>query len=267
MALLRGIIDNAVTVQPQGTKTQKTNMDDAIINPAKGVNSPDPGTLSVLVGTIGDTDRLCRLMKIDRNAYQRIFISKLYSPENHKSDVSIVGPIIGAPYAVMLLETLIAWGARSFIFFGWCGAISPEVKIGDILIPTSAVVDEGTSIHYGQSKDSVVRPSSATIDSIKTILNDRNIAFQQGQIWSTDAIFRETPDKVSHYQSTGVVAVEMELSALFSVGRFRNIDVGGILVVSDELSTLKWHPGFKDERFKLGRKGACEVISQVCHQI
>jgi uridine phosphorylase len=180
--------------------------------------------------------------------------------------VSFVGPIIGAPYAVMLFETLIAWGARSFIFFGWCGAISPDVKIGDILIPTSAVVDEGTSIHYLQPRESVVHPSPATTGLIKTILSDRDIAFHEGRIWSTDAIFRETPDKVSHYQSSGVVAVEMELSALFSVGRFRNVDVGGILVVSDELSTLKWHPGFKDERFKQGRKSACEVIRQICQQ-
>lgn len=242
------------------------SVNDAIINPAKGMNSPDPGTLSVLVGTIGDIHRLCRLMKIDKATFRRLFISKLYTAGNHKPDVSFVGPIVGAPYAVMLLETLIAWGARSFVFFGWCGAISPDVKIGDILIPTSAVVDEGTSIHYMQPKDSVVRPSPVTIGSIKTILSDRDIAFHEGRIWSTDAIFRETRDKVSHYQSTGVVAVEMELSALFSVGRFRNVDVGGVLVVSDELSTLKWHPGFKDERFKLGRKSVCEVIRQVCQQ-
>ena len=242
------------------------NINDAIINPAKGRNSPDPGTLSVLVGTIGDMHRLCRLMKIDQATFKRLFTSKLYTPGNHKPDVSFVGPIVGAPYAVMLLETLIAWGARSFIFFGWCGAISPDVKIGDILIPTSAVVDEGTSIHYGQSQDSVVRPSPVTIDALKTLLHDRDIAFHEGRLWSTDAIFRETPDKVSHYQSTGVVAVEMELSALFSVGRFRHVDVGGIVVVSDELSTLKWHPGFQDERFKQGRQSVCEVIRQVCQQ-
>lgn len=242
------------------------HINDAIINPVKHTGAPDPGTLSVFVATDGDIDRLCRLMKIDKAVFHRLFISKLYTCGNHKTDVSLVGPIIGAPYAVMLLETLIAWGARSFIFFGWCGAISPDVKIGDILVPTSAVVDEGTSIHYMQPKETVVHPSAATTGSIKTILSDKDIAFHQGRVWSTDAIFRETPDKVSHYQSTGVVAVEMELSALFSVGRFRNVDVGGILVVSDELSTLKWRPGFKDERFMMGRQSACEVIRQICLQ-
>lgn len=230
------------------------------------MNSPDPGTLSVLVSTIGDVHRLCCLMKIDQATFKRFFTSKFYTPDNHKPDVSVVGPIVGAPYAVMLLETLIAWGARSFIFFGWCGAISPDVKIGDILIPTSAVVGEGTSIHYGQSQDSVVRPSPATNDTIRTVLHDRDVAFHEGRIWSTDAVFRETPNKVRHYQSTGAVAVEMELSALFSVGRFRHVDVGGIVVVSDELSTLKWHPGFKDERFQQGRQSVCEVIRQVCQQ-
>lgn len=242
------------------------NINDAIINPVKRPGAPEPGTLAVLVASDGDIHRLCRLMEIDKAVFHRLYISKMYTPGNHKPDVSFFGPIIGAPYAVMLFETLIAWGVRSFIFFGWCGAISPDVKIGDILVPTSAVVDEGTSIHYMQPKESVVHPSPETTGLIKTILSDKDIAFHQGRVWSTDAIFRETPDKVSHYQSNGVVAVEMELSALFSVGRFRNVDVGGILVVSDELATLKWHPGFKDERFVLGRQNVCEVIRQVCLQ-
>ena len=61
---------------------------------------------------------------------------------------SITGPFIGAPYAAMLLETLIAWGARRIIFLGWCGAVAEEVKIGDIILPTAALIDEGTSGHY-----------------------------------------------------------------------------------------------------------------------
>jgi hypothetical protein len=54
----------------------------------------------------------------------------------------------------------------------------------------------------------------------------------------------------------------MEMSALFSVSRFRRVDLTGILVVSDELSTLQWQPGFKTEAFQQARVSVSEVISE-----
>lgn len=60
------------------------------------------------------------------------------------------------------------------------------------------------------------------------------------------------------------MAVEMECSALFTVGGFRGIDVAALLVVSDDLSSLTWRPGFKDPRFIRGREVACNVIGRLC---
>ncbi len=240
---------------------------DAIVNPVRGNNPPDPGFLSVLVGTTGDINRLCGVMGIDKAQSRPLFISRLYASGNNAPVVSLAGPIVGAPYAVMILETLIAWGAQKVLFLGWCGAISPEVKIGDIIIPTAAVIDEGTSKHYQDSDEAVSRPSSEMTATIKSTLMKSGTPFQEGDIWSTDAIFRETREKVNRYQDQGILAVEMELSALFTVGRFRGIDIAGILVVSDELSTLHWQPGFRKERFKQGRSAACEVVNQICQQL
>ena len=59
----------------------------------------------------------------------------------------------------------------------------------------------------------------------------------------------------------------MEVSALWSVARFRGVDLGAILVVSDELSTGSWRPGFKQERFVRARQDACQVVKDVvCDQ-
>jgi uridine phosphorylase len=102
------------------------------------------------------------------------------------------------------------------------------------------------------------------VAEIRNACRNTKHRFQEGPVWSTDAIFRETRDKVRHYQDQGVLAVEMELSALFTVGKYRGVEVGGILVVSDELTTLTWRPGFKDERFEKGRVAACEAVKQIC---
>ena len=68
---------------------------------------------------------------------------------------------MGAPYAVMILETLAAWGAKQVIFLGWCGAISATVSIGDILVPTLAWIDEGTSRAYSPKPVKARSPSDA----------------------------------------------------------------------------------------------------------
>jgi len=178
--------------------------------------------------------------------------------------VSVTGPMMGAPYAVALMETLIAWGARTLLFFGWCGAISPEVGIGDIIVPTGAVIDEGTSLHYGSTGGRVSEPSADATDQIKRLLTARGLSFREGLVWSTDAPFRETPAKVAAARKQGACTVEMEASALFTVGRHRSVSVGAVLAVSDDLSTLTWKPGFKDPRFRAARRAICQGLAGLC---
>jgi purine-nucleoside phosphorylase len=231
----------------------------------KGKNSPNLGPVAVMVSTQADLSLFCKLTHLDEEKHRNLFFSRLYIGNTAEAGFSVVGPFVGAPYAVMLLETIIAWGVKKIIFFGWCGAISPDVKIGDIIIPAGAIIDEGTSKHYHQEGDGVSQPSSYLLENTKEALVKEGLAFHEGQIWSTDAIYRETREKVKYYQGKDILAVEMELSALFTVGEFRNIQVVGILVVSDELSTLTWLPGFKGQRFKENRMSAVKATVGLCN--
>jgi uridine phosphorylase len=162
------------------------------------------------------------------------------------------------------METLIAWGARAFIFFGWCGAISSQVGIGDIIVPSGAIIDEGTSLHYGGGTGEISKASANASEQIKGILSAHGLSHREGLVWSTDAPFRETPGKITAARNQGACAVEMEVSALFSVGRHRQVSVGAVLAVSDDLSSLTWKPGFKNERFRATRRAICESISGLC---
>jgi len=237
---------------------------EAIVNPAKPKNAPDLGPVAVMAATRTDLFSLCGLFNFDKNDFYRLMISRLYSDRLHPDGVSVTGPFVGAPYAVMLLETLIAWGVRKIIFLGWCGAVSGKVKIGDIILPTAAVIDEGTSAHYGPMDNGFSRASSSLVSMIRQVLNKNQIDFHAGAIWTTDAVYRETRQQVESRQQDGILAVEMELSALYTVAQFRQVALAGILVVSDELSSLDWRPGFKDERFVQGRRTAYRVVAELC---
>jgi len=240
---------------------------DAIVNPIKSKKSPDLGTVAVMAATEMDLFLLCDLFKFNRDDYRRLFTSRLYTRQSSPAGVCLTGPGVGAPYAAMVLETLIAWGARRVIFLGWCGAISKQVKIGDIILPTSALVDEGTSRNYAVPDNGQSKPAPAMVSRVAQVLEDNRVDFHSGKIWTTDALYRETREKVENYQKQGVLAVEMEISALFSVAQFRQVELGAILVVSDELSAFKWQPGFKDKRFVMGHQTACRMVRESCQQL
>jgi uridine phosphorylase len=241
--------------------------DDAIIFPKKGKRSPQLGPVGVIAGTEMDLTFLCSLLDFDKTKYQKLFTSRLYVAGQSNADFSLSGPLIGAPYAAMLLETLIAWGVREILFLGWCGSISAKAKIGDIIVPTSAIIDEGTSGHYEEDDNRVSFPSALMVAKLRAELDQKCFNYHHGPVWSTDAIYRETRDKVENYQRQDVIGVEMEISALFTVARFRKVDIGAMVVVSDELASFKWRPGFKMNEFKHGRKAACTVIRDICRKI
>jgi uridine phosphorylase len=245
----------------------QVNAEDAIIFPKKGKGSPHLDPVAVIAGTQNDLSQLCKLLGFDSGTYHELFTSRLYIADHAVGGVSIAGPAVGAPYAVMVLEMLIAWGARKIIFIGWCGSISKKVQIGDIIIPSAAVIDEGTSRHYQNGDLPLSYPSELMLTRLKAEMNLNQIHFHSGKVWSTDAIFRETPKQVEYYQRQGAIAVEMEISALFTVARFRQVDLGAIAVVSDKLDSFKWRPGFKMDEFKRGRTAVCKVIKDVCQKI
>ena len=236
---------------------------EAVVNPHKTKNSPDIGPVAVMAATRPDLIHLCELLNLSKDEFQRLFISRLYCDKRNPGGFSVTGPFVGAPYAVMLLENLIARGARQIIILGWCGAISEKVKIGDIVLPTAALIDEGTSRHYGAEVGGYFPVTFAMESKIKQILQMNHATFHEGAIWTTDAIYRETRSKVVAHQQNQILAVEMEMSALFTVAQFRGVDIGGLLVVSDELSSLTWRPGFTHTKFKQGRRTVCRLIKEL----
>jgi uridine phosphorylase len=180
----------------------------------------------------------------------------LYNPA--EAPFSVIASPMGAPMAVMLLEQLIALGARRFLYVGFCGALASSYRIGDGLIPTRAIREEGTSYHYLPA--GVVPASAPHLNMhLHTCAAMLPFAVQQGPIWTTDAPYRETPRKIQHYQVAGVHAVDMEMAAVFAVAQYRGCEIAALLLVSDECYHSTWRPGFGVDRLRRGCQAAVEV--------
>ncbi|MBW2369080.1 MAG: nucleoside phosphorylase, partial [Deltaproteobacteria bacterium] len=225
--------------------------------------SPDLGPLAVMVATEVDLKQLRSQLKLADPAGRPLFMSRVFHGQP-PHPAAIVGPFMGAPYAVMLLENLIARGARRILFYGWCGSLCPDVRIGDVIIPTGAIVGDGTAGYYGADTGETVQPAAAITDRIGRRLSQSGCTLHRGRVFSTDAIYQETPNLLTKIRKAGAIGIEMEASALFTVGRFRGVDVGAVMVVSDNLSTDTWQTGFKDPRFLEARRAVHQGLAEQC---
>lgn len=239
-----------------------TNEDKALIEPQKGKREEALPSLGILIFTSQDIDLFMGCFTQPPKRSHKIFLIDVYTGSYGDTEVALVGPMMGAPQAVMALEKLIALGVKNFIAVGWCGSLQKSVRVGDVVLPTAAISEEGTSGHYPVSVTDP-GPSPQLLALFRDALCQEKLEVHEGRVWSTDAPYRETVGKVVAYGAQGVLAVDMEASALLTVAIYRGIRLAMALIVSDDLSSLKWVHGFRESRFHQTRKTMAELTLKV----
>lgn len=182
----------------------------------------------------------------------------LYSGEVGGHRVCFVHVPVGAPGTVMVMEELIACGARAFLGLGLAGSLQPHAPVGTWLIPTSCVREEGTSGHY-VSADVPIGPSARLVQAVAAASRAEGVEPLTGPLWTTDAPYRELKSKVETYRQQGVLGVDMETSAVYALGQFRGVDACNLLVVSDELWD-EWRPAFGQPELREAMRRAERAI-------
>jgi purine-nucleoside phosphorylase len=153
--------------------------------------------------------------------------------------LALMHPGVGAPLAGGFMDELIALGCRAFIACGGAGTLARDLVVGHVVVPDSAVRDEGTSYHYlPPSRE--VSPTPEAVAAIEATLQRHNVAYVVGKTWTTDGFYRETAARVARRLAEGCLTVEMEAAALFAVGLFRGVSIGQLLYSGDDLSGEEW---------------------------
>lgn len=233
-----------------------------IIHPSRHKKEQSlPANGLLLVNPSEASECLERLKDEEGGKSRFLFNSKLVVTEDPQFFAA--GPAIGAPMAVLTLEKLIALGAKRVILFGWCGAISKKLKVGDVLVPGGALAGEGTSRYYQVGDQEALSPSpdSELSDALVAVLTEKGIKVHRDPVWSTDAIYREDRRMLLKlHQDKGIGAIDMEYSALCTVAKFRKVEFSAVLTVSDELWGKAWRPGFSQSVFKNQKQAALEQL-------
>ncbi len=169
----------------------------------------------------------------------------VYEIRHREQRLAFFHPGIGAPLAAALLEEVIAFGCRKFIVCGGCGVLEKGMPVGQLIVVTGAVRDEGVSYHYLPPSREVTADEVA-IRALVDGLSRRGIPYRLGKVWTTDAPYRETPNRIARRREEGCLAVDMEGAALMAVARFRGVVLGQVLYAGDDLSGTEWdHRGWQ----------------------
>ncbi len=148
------------------------------------------------------------------------------APDGRPLSVQATG--MGGPSAAIVVEELIALGARSLVRIGTCGAIDPSLPLGELLVADEALCADGTSAALGAGER--VRADEALSASLAEAA-----AAPRGAIATADLFYDERPGEVAAWRDRGAVAVEMETATLFRLAELRGARAACVLAVTDQL--------------------------------
>jgi uridine phosphorylase len=163
--------------------------------------------------------------------------TNVYAVTHKNKRIAVYQTIVGGPISVSRLEAMIAWGVKKFVFFGCCGVLDKDIADGNLIVPTAAYRDEGTSYHYAEASDYI---EVKTVDKLSDIMTGLKLPYVKGRTWTTDAFFRETRNNMQKRKDEGCLTVEMECASIMAAGQFRGVEVYQFLYAADNLDSAEW---------------------------
>jgi len=154
--------------------------------------------------------------------------------------ISVTSTGMGCPSAAIAAEELMNIGAECLIRIGSTAALQPEPKIGDLIISTGSMKNEGTSKFYVPDCFPAVPDFELTrtiIDTAADMQKELGYNYFYGLNATDDAFYGEDEAWIKKLSELGLMNVEMESSALYTVCHRRRKKAAMISAVSGNLVT------------------------------
>src|ERR671910_2011014 len=147
--------------------------------------------------------------------------------------VSVQGTGMGCPGATIVFEELVQLGVTRLLRVGTCGGLQADHALGDMIVAISAVPADSTAMHLVGNEPHCPTASWELIHGAVHVAKEMGQAMRVGPIVSSDLFYNPDDGQYGRWSQRGVLAVEMEAAALFTVGAIRGIEAGCLLTVSD----------------------------------
>ena len=176
-------------------------------------------------------------------------------------EVLITLGYVGCPACAGNLDLFQAMGIQKVMFCGGGGVLDKNIEVGQLLVVDGAIRDEGFSYHYVKPSR-LIYVDEAVNEKITAYLEQHDIAYIRGLTWTTDALFRETKDRIALRRKEGARIVEMEQAGCIAVAKFRGFDYGAIIYGGDDVSQDEW-----SDRSWRSRNGIRYDLVMLCKEL
>lgn len=146
---------------------------------------------------------------------------------------------IGCPACAGNLDALQAAGLKKVLFCGGGGVLDKNIQVGQLLLVDGAIRDEGFSYHYVEPSRVIYTDKKVT-DKLAVSLESKKVPYLRGLVWTTDAMLRETADRIELRKSEGAKIVEMEQAGCIAVAQCRSFDYGALIYGGDDVASDEW---------------------------
>ena len=147
--------------------------------------------------------------------------------------VSLVNFSVGSPVAALIIEVLATAEPKATLFLGMAGGLHRSLEVGDFVLPTAAIRDEGASRHFMPPQVPAL-PTFKVQKFVSQILVEKDLDYRTGVVHSTDYRFWEFDERFKQQlYDERALAIDMETATLFSVGFASKVPIGALLLVSD----------------------------------
>jgi uridine phosphorylase len=221
-----------------------------------GVKAGSLPPLALVPGPKDRSDKILGLLDESKRAFSFLDYEMHTARRNGKT-VTVGNGGRYAADAAMTAEMLCAAGVESLVRVGTCGSLQKKIKIGDLIIVTGAVRGEGTTPYYvPKSFSTVSHPEivRALTEAAKAL----KVRYHLGCVYTTDALFQETPELIQELEGRAIAGIDMVTSAFLTIAQVRNKKAGAILAVSDEC--LNGSIGFRHPRFLKAEDVMLDVV-------
>ncbi len=191
----------------------------------------DEGDIAKHVILVGDPGRVSRVAaqmeKVEDIAYNREF--KLVKGIYKDQEITVVSTGIGGASAAIAIEELFACGARVMVRVGSAGAYQSHIGLGELVIGTGAVRDDGASLSYiPKSYPAVASP--LLTGHIYNLATEMGYTSHLGLIRSHDSFYtKKENDIMAFWNGAKVLAADMETALLLTLGGLKGFEAASIL--------------------------------------
>jgi purine-nucleoside phosphorylase len=152
--------------------------------------------------------------------------------------VSVMGTGMGIPSVSIYAHELLAeYGVKTLIRVGTCGALLPELKLGDVVLALTASTDSQANKLRFNGMDYAPAPSFELLQKAHEAAGRQGIPVRVGGVLSGDIFYDDHHEWWKLWAAYGVLAVEMETSGLYTLAAKFKAEALSILTVSDSLVT------------------------------